>query len=325
MPPSIAPPPVTASPVIAGPSAPTAEPLPAGALLRCPACGIANAGSRTFCQSCGTRLAETARVAEASREQIAAAVLATARPRTEPVAGATAARTEPAVGGSRGIAGWLIVMAALGIVVGVGFVAASVLFKSPGPATGATAAPTVIASNGPGGSPGASAEPGATDTPTAAPTARVEDAKLELTGAAASSVVGGLAKFAADRAIDGNYRTCWQEGGQAEKGQWIEVAFAPSRVVAVDIINGYGASVALYNGNHRPKLVKIAIDGGEPVEVTLKDTPKVQRIELDEVAAATKLRITIMSVYPAVKTAVSGTPFDDAAISEISVIGSAGG
>src|SRR5262245_18491349 len=39
-----APPPVTATP-------PTAA---AGALVRCPACGIANPAGRTFCQSCGT-------------------------------------------------------------------------------------------------------------------------------------------------------------------------------------------------------------------------------------------------------------------------------
>ena len=245
------------------------------------------------------------------------------------MAGATAARTEPSGGCSRGIAGWLVVMAVLGIIVGVGFVAASVLLKGPGPATGATAAPSVMASDGPGASSGASAGPegtaGATDAPTLAPTARVEDAKLELTGAAASSVVGGLAKFAADRAIDGDNKTCWQEGAKAEKGQWIEVAFASSRVVAVDIVNGYGASTALYKGNHRPKVVRISVDGGEPVEVKLKDTAKVQRIKLGEIAGATKLRITIVSVYAAVKTAVSGTPFDDAAISEISVIGAAGG
>ncbi len=322
-------PPPVAPPVTAPPTArPTAPPL-AGALLRCPACGIANAGTRTFCQSCGTRLAETSRVTEATREQIAAAVAASSKPKTVPVTGVTSGRTEPSSGGSGGIAGWLIVMAVLGIVVGVGFVAASVLLRSPGPATGATAAPSVIASNGPDSSPGGSAAPGAsdvpTDAPTAAPTAKVEDAKLELTAAAASSVVGGLAKFAADRAIDGNNKTCWQEGAKTEKGQWIEVAFASSRVVAVDIVNGYGASTALYKGNHRPKVVRIAVDGGEPLEVTLKDTAKVQRIKLGEIPGATKLRITIVSVYPAAKTAVSGTPFDDAAISEISVIGTAGG
>lgn len=304
---------------------------PAGVLLRCPACGIANADTRTFCQSCGTRLADTARVTEATREQIAAAVAASSRPKAVPVTGATTVRTEPASGGSRGIAGWLIAMAVIGIVVGVGFVAASVLFKSPGPATGATAAPSIVASNGPDASAGASAGPGATDAtasePAASvtPTAAVKDSKLDLTGATASSVVGGLAKFAADKAIDGNYRTCWQEGAKAEKGQWIEVSFASSRVDAVDIVNGYGASTALYKGNHRPKVVQISVDGGEPVEVRLKDTAKVQRIKLGGITGATKLRITIVSVYAAAKTAVSGTPFDDAAISEISVIGVAGG
>lgn len=324
------PPPVVPVPPAPAPARSANAPA-ADALLRCPACGIANAGSRTFCQSCGTRLADTARVTEVSREQIAAAVAASSRPRVAPVAGAARVRTEPAGGGSRGMAGWVIGMAVLGIVVGVGIVVASVLFKEPGPETGATALPGVTTSTGPGTSAGATSAPGASDAPTPgepttpAPTGKATAGPLPLTGAAASSVVGGLAKFAPDKAIDGNPRTCWQEGTQAEKGQWIEVSFAPSRVDAVVINNGYGASTALYKGNHRLKVVRISVDGGEPVEVTLKDTGKVQRIKLGGIPAATKLRITIVSVYPAVRTSVSGSPFDDAALSEVSVIGVPGG
>ena len=97
---------------------PVAPVVEAGPLLRCPACGIVNAGTRTFCQSCGARLAETARVTEVSKEQIAAAVAAKAKPKTVPVAGVTTAHTKPAKGSSRGIAGWLIVMVMLGLMAG---------------------------------------------------------------------------------------------------------------------------------------------------------------------------------------------------------------
>ncbi len=297
-----------------------------GPLLRCPACGIANAGTRTFCQSCGARLAEAARVTEVSKEQIAAAVAAKAKPRAVPVAGVTAARTEPEGGSSRGIAGWLIVMVLLGLVAGALVVAASVLLKSPGPATGASEAPS------PAASAGSSSGPESTDTPvtsaepsTGAPSAKVEGAALVLTGAAASSVVGDRAKFQPDKAIDGDVKTCWQEGARTEKGQWIEVSFDTARVEAVVINNGYGASTALYKGNLRPKKVQISVNGGEAIAVTLKDTAKAQRISLGENPGATRLRITIVSVYRSVKTSVAGTPFDDAAISEISVIGTIGG
>ena len=315
------------------PAAPVAPPSAAmPGLLRCPACGIANAGGRTFCQSCGTRPAHTPGGTAGAKDQTAAAGAAPPRPRPVPVPGPTAARTEPSGGGSRGIAGWVIGIAVLGIVVGVGIVAASVLLKSPGPDTGASAVPTIATSAVPGSSDRASSGPVTTDAPvpseapvTAAPTAPIEAAQLQLAGAAASSVVGGLARFQADRAIDGDYRTCWQEGAGTEKGQWIEVSFAPSRVDAVVINNGYGASAALYTGNHRLKVVRISVDGGVAVKVTLKDTVKAQRIELGEIAGATKLRITIVSVYPAVKTSVTGTPFDDAALGEIGVIGVPGG
>ena len=321
-------PPVDASPTAT--SVPAAPVTPAATgLLRCPACGIANAATRTFCQSCGTRLGEAARVSEVSREQIAVAVAA--RPAPVPAA-VKPVHGEPSRGSSRGIGGWVIGVAVLGIVVGVGLVAAGVLLKGPGPASDATAAPSVPTSPGPGASAAAgSAGPGATGATatagpaTPAPTTKVAGGPLKLTGAAASSVVGNLARFLPEKAIDGDVKTSWQEGATNEKGQWIEVSFDPARVEAVVLNNGYGASTALYKGNLRLKAVQISVDGGKPVEVTLKDTPKAQTVKLGEHPGATRLRITIVSTYGSVKTSVAGTPFDDAALSEVSVIGLAGG
>ena len=343
-PPTPVPPPVAQS-AAPGPVAPAALPVATGApaastagLLRCPACGIANAPTRTFCQSCGARLAEASWVGEASREQISAAV--SARPTPAPPALGEAARGDPSGRStgrsSGGIAGWIIGVAVLGILVGVGIVAASVMLKSPGPASGATAAPSALASGGPGSSAAASAGTGGTDAPgtiapataeagTPGPTGKLAGVPLTLTGVAASSVVDDLAKFQPEMAIDGNVKTSWQEGAANEKGQWIEVAFDPARVDAVVLNNGYGASTALYKGNLRLKKIQISINGGTPKVVTLKDTAKDQLIALGEHPGANRLRITIVSTYGAVKTSVSGTPFDDAALSEIRVLGVTGG
>src|SRR5262245_50590904 len=75
-----------------------------GDLVRCPACGIANPVGRTFCQSCGTTLAAAPRVAEASHEQIAAAVAMTAEP--EPVEAGSTAATRGSPGRRGGIPTW---------------------------------------------------------------------------------------------------------------------------------------------------------------------------------------------------------------------------
>jgi hypothetical protein len=148
---------------------------------------------------------------------------------------------------------------------------------------------------------------------------------LKITGATASSVVGNLPKFQPGMAVDGDLKTCWQEGATNEKGEWIEVSFDPARVDAIVLNNGYGASAALYKGNLRLKKIQISINGGTPRVVTLKDTGKDQLIALGENPGATRLRITIVSTYGSVKTSVAGTPFDDAALSEIRVLGVTGG
>ena len=91
------------------------------------------------------------------------------------------------------------------------------------------------------------------------------------------------------------------------------------------IRNGFVASTALFRGNLRLRDVLISVGSGAPLAVRLKDTPSAQRIALGGVSGATTVRITIVSTYASVKTAVKGSPFDDAAVSEIQVIGVNGG
>ena len=223
-----------------------------------------------------------------------------------------------------------MVIAILGILAGVGGVVGMNLIKGKGPSSEATAIPSVPAASAgtsavpSGAAPSVEApstQPGTSGSPaTPAP----EGVALALSSATASSVVGSLEKFQPGKAIDGDPATSWQEGATQEKGEWIEVGFAPSTVTRVVIRNGYGASTALFRGNRRLKDVLISVGGAEPVAVRLKDTIKPQAIALEGAPGATSLRITIVSTYPGEKTSVSGTPFDDTAVSEIKVFGAAG-
>ena len=309
------------------PTQPVAAPAADG-LLRCPACGIANAAGRTFCQSCGTKLAEAPRVAEVTAAQIAAAVNAPARPVTVSTTTVRVAKETPGSGSKGGILKWLLLMAVLGVVVGVGIVVAGQLFKGSGPSSGATSGPSTAASGaitsaGQSGAPSGAVPSGEAPSgeASAPPSAAPKPSALTLTGAVASSVVGDLAKFQPGKAIDGDPKTCWQEGSATEKGEWIEVTFAPSKVTSVVLTNGYNASKALYNGNKRLKDIEISINGGAPTKARLADTGQPQKVNVKDVTGATTLRITIVSTYGSVKTSVAGTPFDDAALAEIVVMG----
>jgi hypothetical protein len=261
--------------------------------------------------------------------QIAAAVNAPARPVTVQATAVRASNTEPRAAGG-GIGKWLVLMAVVGVLLGAGAVAASQLLRGPGPASVASSGPSAVASGDAASGEAPSGEAPSGEVPTAeapsveasaAPTAAPKPAALALTGAVASSVVGDLDKFQAGKAIDGNPKTCWQEGKASEKGQWIEVTFAPSTVTSLVITNGYNASKALYRGNKRLKDITVSINGGAAVKLRLDDTGTPQTLNVKDVAGATTLRITIVSTYASVKTSVTGTPFDDAALGEIVVMG----
>ena len=296
---------VSASPPLQGMS--SAAPDAGAGLIRCPSCGIANPVTRTFCQSCGTTLAEAARVVEPDAAAIAAAV---ARPASVPsVATAPVPPAAPRAGrSSRSIPRWIFVIGGLGILVGVGAVVASMLLSGPGPGSIATSAPQ-------------SAAPSTAIVELAAPSPTPASVQLTLTSAKASSVVGNRSKFAAGMAIDGDPKTCWQEGKATEKGQWIEVAFPAARVDAITLYNGYELSDDAYFANLRLKDITVSINGGDPIKIRLEDARGPQRFELGAVDGATKVRITIVSTYASKKTAYTNSPFDDAALSEIVVDG----
>ncbi len=309
-PPVAAPPPAAAAPLRADPTA---------TLVRCPACGIANTPGRSFCQSCGAKL-PAAVAKSASADQIAAAVAA---PYQSPTQARGAAPDPEASSGRGGILKWLVIVGGLGVIVGIAVVVGGSLLKGAA-SSQASLNPSlaVVPPSGPASGSGAPvASDGASGAPQVSATPPVVSVPLTLTGATASSVVGDLEKFQPTAAIDGDPTTCWQEGNTREKGEWIEVTLAPAQVTALILTNGYNASRALYKGNLRLKDIEISINGGAPIEARLKDVGTPQRIPVTPVDNATSVRITIVSTYPSVKTSVSGTPFDDAALGEIVVMG----
>ena len=131
--------------------------------------------------------------------------------------------------------------------------------------------------------------------------------------------------FTADKAIDGDLETCWQEGAADEKGQWIEISFAPSRLDYVVIYSGYQLNHDAFRGNLRPENVLVSVNGGSPVAFILADSEQPQRLDLDDTPGATTVRIEIVSSFDSVATAYPGSPFDDLAITEIRAFGGAGG
>ena len=234
------------------------------------------------------------------------------RRRTSP----STARNTP--GDRARIPSWVIGVGVVGLLIGVAIVLAGLALRGPAPDSGAT---------GSGDAPSSGAASGAPETsgPSGSASAPGTPVPLVLAKAKASSVVDDRAKFQPGMAIDGDPDTAWQEGASQEKDQWIEVAFDPSRADTLVIRNGYQASQAAFRGNRRLKDVLITVDGGQPIPVKLKDNTKPQEVDLGGVSGATKVRITIVSTYPGEATSVEGTPFDDAAVSELTVLGVPGG
>ena len=145
-------------------------------------------------------------------------------PAATPVAGTTTARRAATpTAAKRGIPSWVVGVGVIGVLVGVAIVLAGLALRGKGPETGRRGSAAVPS----GGRRRARARGRAPSR--ASSRARHARAARAGSGAKASSSVGNRPKFAAKMAIDDDLATCWQEGSQQEKDQWIEVTFDPSR------------------------------------------------------------------------------------------------
>ena len=255
--------------------------VPAG--IVCPACATLNEQTRRFCKSCGTLLVA---------------------PVATPVVSST----------PKGRSFPILLLFPILLVAGIlGFGATFALRGGIGGPT-ATTAPTAAPSGAARASgPAASASPGGASS---APTV-----KIPITDAKASSTLGDLPKYAATQAIDGSLSTSWQEGKATEKGQYIELFVgAPAEIQSITIWAGSQAASANYFGNLRPRHILVRFDSGSDRPFELKDVFKSQKIAVSGHVDSV-IRITIVDTYPSKKTTLSGSPFDDCAISEIQLNG----
>ncbi|HYC06471.1 MAG TPA: hypothetical protein VEG29_00970, partial [Candidatus Binatia bacterium] len=106
-----------------------------------------------------------------------------------------------------------------------------------------------------------------------------------------------------------------------EKGQFIELFVgAPAEIQSITIWAGSQAASANYFGNLRPHHITVRFDDGPDQPKTLKDEFSSQIINIAGHVDSV-IRITIVDTYPSKKTALSGSPFDDCAISEVQLNG----
>jgi hypothetical protein len=347
-PPSSPPPPV-AAPVSAA-AAPTVPVPPAPSGPTCSACGRVNPAGRRFCISCGEHLpAATSGVPgsgagtpapgapskpawEFPSAPVPAAAAAVA-PVTSPTRPADA--TTSSGGGSRlPLIGAAIVVLAL-------LAGGAVLVLGGGlgggtPGTTASASPSSgLASaspgTGPSGEPTAAPEtpaPGESPTvppePTAAPPTIPPGPSVGVAvkGAKASSQLAS--NRAPKYAYDGSPVTAWLSKAGALDGSWVEVSFAATAVTKIQLWTGWQKDEPTFYGNHRPRNVTVAFDGGVPVPLELKDALGAQGVVIPPelgVVGATRLRITIIDTYPSRKTSAGGSPSKSVAISEIRIFG----
>jgi hypothetical protein len=214
------------------------------------------------------------------------------------------------------------VVVVLGILAGVGIVAASMLLRAPDLPSGASSAPgTPPATLTPTLPPASPGDSGAVASGTPAPAG----VALTMTGASASSVIGDREKFQPGMVIDGELTTCWQEGATDEAGEWIEVTLEPALLDYIVVYSGYQLSHDAYVANLRPKDVTVSVNGGTPQAFILGDTELPQRIDVEDVPGATTVRMTLVSTYDSQVSGYPGSPYDDTAISEIRAFGTPGG
>ncbi len=188
-----------------------------------------------------------------------------------------------------------------------------------------SALPSASAPSSPGQTAPASAGPsGASPAPaaSAAPSFPVgTPVGITISAATAST---SLKNRPASNLIDGDPTTTWKTNGTPPPGQWILLTFPATAVTRIQVWNGWQLSPDVYKGNMRLRDVTLSFNGGPQIPLALKDVEGSQRVDIPPelgIVAATSLRITIVDVFPAVKTPAAGSPTKQAAVSEIRLYG----
>jgi ribosomal protein L37E len=236
---------------------------PAPGEIGCPACHEVNPDTRIRCQRCGHELRP-------------------ARPVPLVLPPMPTAKRSKA---------WILVLAAVIVVLALGAALTIWVLNRPGPAEF--------------GQPPSPSPPALVLVPTAAVsvTATAEDEEID--------------KYGAVKTIDGRLDTAWHSGGRTARPQpittnvGVEVRFVfnrPVKLAKVNVVNGFARSPTDFTNNHRVKKMKVRTDAGEK-EWSMADTADPQSLTVDGAPTA-KVTFIMMETYP-------GTRFEDVCISEV--------
>jgi hypothetical protein len=119
-------------------------------------------------------------------------------------------------------------------------------------------------------------------------------------------------KYDATQIFDGNVGTAWVEGKPGPGlDEWVEIGFLGEKLVStVKIFPGYGKSETAFNGNNRPKTIRLQFSTGATQEISLEDAMKWQEFQVTPAVRTSSVRLIIVDVY-------RGGKSDDTAISEV--------
>jgi hypothetical protein len=115
--------------------------------------------------------------------------------------------------------------------------------------------------------------------------------------------------------LDGNENTAWNSSGSGQ-GDWLRYEFdRPSRIRAMEIVNGYAKDPEIFKRNNRLRVVRIVTDDGSFTR-TLRDTLDSQRVT-GPFRVTQFVRIEIQSLYQGTDSTIR-----NAAVTEVSFTGS---
>ncbi len=142
-------------------------------------------------------------------------------------------------------------------------------------------------------------------------------------------VTGGRVTFVADHMLDGVPATCWRMPGDGT-GEAITFGFdGPTEVSEVGLVNGYAKTASdasgsydWYAGNRRILEVEWTFDDGTVVTQDLKQTRRMQTIELDEGVVTEQVTMRLLDVTP---PGSGRAARNYTAISEVTLRGAAAG
>ncbi len=140
-----------------------------------------------------------------------------------------------------------------------------------------------------------------------------ENERLYFDSAAASSEIyhNGIS-YAADRAIDDDPNTSWQENAEGYGvGEYIMLYFDSEQTVSgIMLFPGFDQSESAWVRNGRPARLKVELSDGRSYQIEVDDLQEWQGYEFSAPVETSYIQFTILDVY-------ESTQWEDTAITDI--------